>query len=136
PSFLRYEARSAKLRRTCSLTAGCSSKAAAQSASGRRPDLAHNVSLLPVCIHGAQLGLEDLAVVVLRQAVDEYIILGPLEARDRTQAQRVELGAFGVPDHIGDDDLAPFRMRPADHRDLAHFVMREQHFLDLARINV
>src|SRR5438034_10451812 len=41
------------------------------------------------CIHGAQIGLEDLAVVVLRQRVEEHIVLGPLEARDRIETQGV-----------------------------------------------
>src|SRR6266536_1587932 len=90
----------------------------------------------PFRIERAQLGLEDLAVVVLRQALDEHVILRPLEARDRTKAQGIEFRAVGGPSHIGDDDLAPFRIRPADHRGLAHVLVLEQHFLDLARIDV
>src|SRR5215204_2287263 len=39
-------------------------------------------------IERAQLGLEDLAVVVLRQAVDEDVVLRPLETGDGFQAQR------------------------------------------------
>src|SRR5712691_13316130 len=91
---------------------------------------------VPLCIDRAQLDLQDLSVIVLRQAVDEHVILGPLEARDRSQAEHVQFGAFGVPDHVGDDDLAPFRVRPADHRGFAYILVLEQHFLDLPRVDV
>src|ERR1700730_8500081 len=84
----------------------------------------------------AQLGLEDFAVVVLRQRVDEHVLLRPLEAGDAVEAERVEFAALGFADDIGDHDLAPFRVGPADHRDFAHPRMLEQHLLDLARIDV
>src|SRR5688572_19790895 len=38
----------------------------------------------------AQLGLEHLAVVVLRQCVHDHIALGPLEARDALQADSIQ----------------------------------------------
>src|SRR5712691_4800451 len=63
----------------------------------------------PLRIDRAQLGLEDLAVIVLRQIFDEHVVLGALEARDRLEAERVELAALNFADHVGDDDLAPFR---------------------------
>src|SRR6478735_7938376 len=47
--------------------------------------------LLSFAVPLAQLGLQDLPVIVLRQRVDEHIVLRPLEARDLGQAQRVEL---------------------------------------------
>src|SRR5580692_9014516 len=84
----------------------------------------------------AQLGLEDLAVIVLRQRAHEHIILRPFESRDAVEAQRIELGAVGVADHISDDDLAPLRIGPPDYRDLADVYVLEQDFLDLARIDV
>src|SRR6186713_75726 len=40
---------------------------------------------LPGGVARAQIGLQDFSVVVLRQRVDEDIILRPLEARDRRQ---------------------------------------------------
>ena len=42
--------------------------------------------------HLPQLGLQHLAVVVLRQRVEIDVALGPLEARDRGEAMRVQLG--------------------------------------------
>src|SRR5204862_3793303 len=33
-------------------------------------------------VERAQLGLQDLAVIVLRQRIDEHVVLRPLEARD------------------------------------------------------
>src|ERR1043165_3626764 len=38
-----------------------------------------------------QFGFQDLAVVVLRQRVDEHVIFRPLEARDFAEAQFVQL---------------------------------------------
>src|SRR6187402_1303459 len=49
----------------------------------------------------AQLGLQDLAVVVLRQRVDEHVILRPLEARDLAQAQFVQFARLNLADHVG-----------------------------------
>src|SRR6187455_387568 len=42
--------------------------------------------LLSFGIEFAQIGFQDLAVIVLRQRVDEHIVLRPLEARDLRQA--------------------------------------------------
>src|SRR5205085_1766689 len=93
--------------------------------------------LLPVFgVQLAQVRLQDLAVVVLRQRVDKHVVLRPLEARNLREAQLVELGGTRTADHIGDNDLAPFGMRTADHRNLSHGCVLEQHFLDLARINI
>src|ERR1043165_1372953 len=66
----------------------------------------------------AQLGLQYLAIIVLRQRVDEHVVLRPLEARDLAEAQLVQLAGRHVADHISDDHLAPFRVRAADHRSL------------------
>src|SRR3954447_22172425 len=68
----------------------------------------------------AQFSLQNLSVIVLRQRIDEHVILGPLEARDFTEAQLIELARLHVADHICDDDLTPFGMGPADDRSLAH----------------
>src|SRR6185503_13577314 len=65
--------------------------------------------LLPFRVELAQFGFQNLPVVVLRQRIDEHVILRPLEARDLAEAQFVQLIRRHVPDHIGDDDLAPFR---------------------------
>src|SRR3954447_2066868 len=92
--------------------------------------------LLSLRVELAQFGLQDLAVIVLRERVDEHVILRPLEARDFTEAQLVELARLHVPDHVGDDDLAPFGVRPADDRSFAHAAVLEQHLLDLTRIDV
>src|SRR5436305_6356661 len=92
--------------------------------------------LLSLRVELAQFGLQYLAVIVLRECVDEHVILGPLEARDFTEAQLIELARLHVADHIGDDDLTPFGMGPADDRSLAHTSVLEQHFLDLARVDV
>src|SRR3954454_8600191 len=71
--------------------------------------------LLPFLhVQGAQICFQDLAVIVLRQRVEEDIVLWPLEARNVRQAQRIELARLHIADHIGDHDLAPFGMRPAD----------------------
>src|SRR4051794_24761906 len=84
----------------------------------------------------AQVGLEDLSVIVLRQRVEEHVILWPLEAGDLRQAQRIEFRRAGIADHVGDDDLAPFGMRAPDHGGFAHAGVAQQHLLDLARIDV
>src|SRR5689334_20110310 len=86
----------------------------------------------------AQLRLQHLAVVVLRQRLDEPIFPGALEAGDVLQAQPVELfpGDGFARDDESDDLLSPFRVRPADHRAFGDGRMAEQHFLDLARIDV
>src|SRR4051794_39627614 len=84
----------------------------------------------------AQFSFQDLPVIVLRQRMDEHIILRPLEPRDFAEAQLVQFARRHFADHVGDDDLTPFRMRPADHRGFAHARVLEQHFLDLARIDV
>src|SRR6202030_1560717 len=84
----------------------------------------------------AQLRFQDLAVIVLRQCIDEDIILRPLEARNARKAKCVKLLRIRLADDIGDDDLAPFGVRPADHRYFADLIVREQDFLDLARIDV
>src|SRR3954454_17284798 len=46
--------------------------------------------LLSFRVQFAQLGLENLPVIVLWQRLDEHIVLRPLEARDLGQAKRVE----------------------------------------------
>src|SRR5438105_406983 len=65
-------------------------------------------------IRRAQVGLQDLAVVVLRQRLDEHIILRPFEAGDRRKAERVELGRLRVADHVSHHYLAPLAVGPAD----------------------
>src|SRR5262249_5300176 len=83
-----------------------------------------------------QFGLEDLAVIVLGQRLDEDIILRPLETGDLRKTKLVELGRIRLPHDIGDDDFAPLRIRPPDHRGFAHLAVGEQHFLDFARIDI
>src|SRR2546429_30459 len=87
-------------------------------------------------VHLAQLGFQDLAVIVLRQRVDEDVILRPLEAGDVREAERIERLARRAAHHIGDDALAPLAVGAADHGCLAHVRVLEQHLLDLARIDV
>src|ERR1044072_4667508 len=89
--------------------------------------------LPPFLIEFAQIGFQDLAVIVLRQRIDEHVILRPLEARDLRETQLGALGAARLADHVGQDDLAPFGVRPADNRPLAHRGVLEQRLLDLAR---
>src|SRR5712691_21235 len=84
----------------------------------------------------AQLRLQDLAVIVLRQRIDEDVVLRPLETRDARETERIEFVGARLAHHVGDDDLAPFGVRPADHRHFADFFVREQNFLDLTRIDV
>ena len=52
-----------------------------------------------------------------------------------SSAARVEPCA-GLRHDEGDDDLAPFGIGRADHRHLGHAGRRQQHLLDLARIDV
>jgi hypothetical protein len=84
--------------------------------------------------------LRDLAVVVLGQGLDEAISLRALEAGDVVEAQAIERGGRDIgalaPHHEGDDLLAPVGMGPADHRRLQHAGVRQQHLLDLARVDV
>src|SRR5262245_60824803 len=84
----------------------------------------------------AQLGLQDLAVGVLRQSVDEAVAFRALEAGDVVEAQAVEVGTRYArtlaADHEGDRLFAPVRMRPADHGRLQHAGVGQQHLLDLA----
>src|SRR5436190_95846 len=84
----------------------------------------------------AQFGFQDFSVIVLRQRINEHVILRALEARDFAKAQLVQLARRHFADHIGDDDLAPFWMRAPDHRGLAYPRVLEQHLLDLARIDI
>src|ERR1700682_6312017 len=84
----------------------------------------------------AHFRFQDLTVIVLRQRVDEDIILRPLEARYTLETKRVELLRVRLAHDVGDAALAPFGVGPADHRYFADFLVREQNFLDLARINV
>src|SRR5262245_18476529 len=51
----------------------------------------------------AQLGFQDLSIIVLRQCIDEDVVLRPLEACDLRKAQRVELACARIAHHIGDD---------------------------------
>src|SRR4029077_1548162 len=87
-----------------------------------------------------QLGLQYLAVVVLRQGVDEAVVPRPLETCDVLEAERVELGladgGAGAGDDEGDDLLARIRVRAADDRPLGDRGMAQHHLLDLARIDV
>src|SRR5436305_4121953 len=92
--------------------------------------------LLPFGIELAQLGFQNLSVVVLRQRVDEHVVLRTLEARDLGETKRVELRGLHATDHIGDHDLAPLRVRAADHRYFSDRSVLEQHLLDLTRIDV
>src|SRR4051794_37270202 len=56
----------------------------------------------PLGIELSQIGLENLAVIVLRQRLDEHVILRALEARDLAEAQFVEFAGFRRADHVGD----------------------------------
>src|SRR5258708_4776997 len=79
----------------------------------------------------SQLGLQYLAVVVLRQRLDEAVFARALEARNVLETQRVELFAFHRRffDDKGDHLLTPFLMRAADDRALGHRGMAQQDFL-------
>src|SRR5580692_9576222 len=94
---------------------------------------------LPV-LEFAQFGLQHLAVIVFRQRLDIAVPPGPLEPGDVVEAEPVERGILHgrtrARDDKGDDLLAPFRMRPADHRRLDDIGMAQQNLLDLARIDV
>ena len=57
------------------------------------------------------------------------------EARRTAVAQAVEVDA-GFGDDVGHRHLAAPRVEDADHRGLAHARLFEQHFFDLARIDV
>src|ERR1700730_9783313 len=83
----------------------------------------------------AQFRFQNFSVVILRQRVDEDIILRPLEARDAFETKRVEFLGVRIAHDVSDDDLAPLGIRAADHRYFADFFVREQDFLDLARID-
>src|SRR6202011_3088139 len=90
--------------------------------------------------YSTQLGLEDLAVIVFGQRVDKTVMPRAFEARDGVEAQPIEF--FGrdsrgwAGDDKGDDLLAPFGVRAADDRDFDDVRMAQQHFLDLAWIDV
>src|SRR5580704_5110001 len=90
--------------------------------------------------YSTQLGLEHLAVIVLGQRIDKAVMPRALEARDVVEAQPVEF--FGrdfrrrAGHDKGDDLLAPFGVRAADDRDFDDVRMAQQHFLDLAWIDI
>src|SRR5437879_4941180 len=84
----------------------------------------------------AEIGLLYLSVIVLRQRVEEHVVLRPFEARDFGEAQRVELSGTDVTDHVGDHDLAPLGMRAPDDGRFAHGGVAQQHLFHLARIDV
>jgi hypothetical protein len=95
------------------------------------------------CPVAPQLGLQHLAVVVLRQRCDKNVVLRPLEAGDRCAAQAIEFPArsvtsrrnAGPADDEGDHFLAPLGVgRPTT--DTSATAVAQQDFLDLARINV
>src|ERR1700751_1923348 len=90
--------------------------------------------------YSTQLGLEHLAVIVLRQRVDKTAMPWALEAPDGVESQWVEFFGrdprCGTDHDEGDDLLAPFGLRAPDERDLDEVGMTQQHFLDLARIDV
>src|SRR5215216_5669098 len=68
----------------------------------------------------AQFRLENLAVVVLGQRLDELVVLRPLEAGDVVEAELVEFGGLqrlALARHDeGHHLLAPLGVRAADHR--------------------
>src|ERR1700738_4719093 len=90
--------------------------------------------------YSTQLGLEDLAVIIFGQRVDKTVMPRALEARDGVETQPIEF--FGrdsrswAGDDKGDDLLAPFGGRAADAGDFDAVRMAQQHFLDLAWIDV
>src|SRR3984893_5869628 len=84
----------------------------------------------------AQFRFQDLSVIVLRQRVDEDIILRPLETRDAIETKRIEFLSVRIAHDVSDDDLAPLGIRAADHRHCANFFGREASVLDRARIDV
>src|SRR5207244_2188421 len=67
----------------------------------------------PLGVNRAQFGLENFAVIVLWQCVDEDVILRTLEAGNRVEAKPVELAGRRIADDIGNDHLAPFAVRAA-----------------------
>src|SRR3954451_16837958 len=87
-----------------------------------------------------QLGLQDLAVVVLGQCVEENVFFWPLEAGDMIETDLIEfrlVDLFAVPgNHVGDDFLSPILVLAPDNGYFQYPGMEKQDFLDLARIYV
>ncbi len=87
----------------------------------------------------AQFRLEDLAVIVLRQAIDEAVFLRPLEARRCREAELLE-AAHRAPDPAGAPRkrprARPLRIRHTDDGNFRDGVMQRQDLLHLARIDV
>src|SRR6266568_1237544 len=87
-----------------------------------------------------QLGLQHLAVIVFRQRVDKAVFARALEAGNVVEAEPVERSPLyrnaRLSHDEGDNLLAPVRVRPADDCGFDEVGMAQQHFLDLARIDV
>ena len=81
-----------------------------------------------------------LAHRVARQRIDEHVFARHLEARELRQQMRLERARVArrarPPHHIGDRHLLPFRIGAADHGAFGDVRMRDQHALDLGRIDV
>src|SRR5258708_39697535 len=82
---------------------------------------------------GPQFGFHYLAIVVLRQALDEAIFARPLEARDVVEALAVELlrgRRRAAAHHEGDHHPAPPAVGGAHPPRLGHPPTRAQPFPD------
>ena len=84
----------------------------------------------------AQLGLQHLAVIVLRQRVDKAVCARAPETGDVVEAEPVERRDLNLRLRPGDDEGAPVGVRPADDRGFDEVGVAQQHLLDLARIDV
>ena len=89
----------------------------------------------------AQFPLDDLAVVVGRQGVDESVVLGPLEPGDVVEARLVESldrwrGGAIDGHYESHHRLAPLRVGPADDCDGPHAGVAEHRLFDLAGVDV
>jgi len=88
----------------------------------------------------SQVGLEDLAVAVLGEALDEPVVAWPLVARDVVEAEGVKVtwrdACFRARHDERNDLLPPFGMLAADHSAFKHHRMGEQNLLQLSGVDV
>ena len=88
----------------------------------------------------SEKAFQYLAIIILRQAVDEHVLLGALEAGNVILAEPVQLRAGGrrIPraDDIGDDDFSPFPVPAADYGYLGYAAVPEEHLFNFSRIDI
>ena len=86
----------------------------------------------------AQVGLQHLAVVVLRQRRQHHIGLWPFETRNSGEAMRIQRGLVqrAFADDKGYHLFAPFGVRTSDHGDFGHLRVFQQRLFNLARVDI